>query len=75
MRFNDVFAGAKVKDGYTMVMLMQEGLSWHAIIHREKADDFVFCSNYDIKDGTWGQGHYCSTYVGALKAMKEYLGL
>lgn len=75
MTFNEVFGGAVVKDGYSMVMLMNEGISWHAIIYRKKTDDFVFCSNYDIKDGTWGQGHYCMTYVGALTAMKEYLGL
>lgn len=75
MRYNEVFGGAVVKEGYTMVMLMNEGISWHAIIYRNKVDDFVFCSNYDIKDGTWGQGHYCQTYTGALSAMAEYLGI
>ena len=75
MTFNQVFGGAKVKEGYTMLMLMNEGATWHAIIYRSRTDDYVFCYNYDIKDGTWGQGHYCSTYVGALMEMTQYLGL
>ena len=75
MTMNEVFGGAVVKEGYTMCLLMNEGVSYHAIIHRNKTQDFVFCSNYDIYDGTWGQGHYCATYTGALECLVKYLGI
>ena len=73
MTFNEVFGGAVVKEGYTMLALVQEGFWWHAIIRRDRVDDYVFCSCYDIKDGTWGQGHYCETYAGAVAELCRYL--
>lgn len=35
MRYNEVFAGAVVKEGYRMLALINDGDVWHAIIYRE----------------------------------------
>lgn len=74
MRYNEVFAGAVVKEGYKMLALINDGDVWHAIIYREGPKDFVYCSYYDITRGDWGQGHYCSTYQQAVAAMVNHLG-
>lgn len=71
MTYNEVFAGAVVKEGYTMLALVVEGGYFHAIIRRNRVDDYVFCYCYDVKDGTWGQGHYCATYADAMDEMKR----
>lgn len=70
--FNDVV----VKEGYEMMLFMQtkSGNYYLAIIHRIAADDYVFCTGYDITDGTWGQGHYCDTYASAYRAFVDYIG-
>lgn len=69
------FDGVKVKEGYELMLLMKvaHGNHYNAIIHREKPDDYVFCTNYDITDGTWGQGHYCTKYSGALDEFMAYI--
>lgn len=69
--FNEVV----VKEGYEMMMFMKPktGNYYLAIIHREAADDYVFATGYDVTDGSWGQGHYCVTYNGAINVMTEYL--
>ena len=67
--------GIKVKEGYEMMMFMKpkHGNYYLAIIHRERADDYVFATGYDVTDGTWGQGHYCLQYAQAIDLMVEYL--
>lgn len=73
---NKDFNGVVVKDGYKLMMLMRPKMgNWHlAIIHREAVDDYVFATGYDVTDGTWAQGHYCSTYADAVDTMIKYLG-
>lgn len=73
MKYNELFGGAVVKDGYRMLALVANGGYFDAIIYRERTKDYVFCSSYDIHDGTWGQGHYCATYAGAVKCLCEHL--
>lgn len=68
---NKLFTGVVVKDGYTMLALIADGDAFHAIIHRNKMDDYVFCYAYDITDGSWGQGHYCDTYAQAAKELAK----
>lgn len=51
---NELFTGVVVKDGYTMLALIADGDTFHAIIRRNKMDDYVFCYAYDVKDGLWG---------------------
>ena len=64
-----------VKDNYTLQVLIRDDYGvYHAIIYREHADDYVFCYHYDIVDGTWGQGHYCSSYRGAMEQMLRIVG-
>ena len=59
-----------VKENYTLRTLIRDSYgTYHAIIYRERTDDYVFCWNYDIGDGTWGQGHYCSTFFKAWNEM------
>lgn len=74
MKYNEVFSGAIVKDGYRMLALVADGGYWQAVIYREKPQDFVYCSNYDITDGTWGAGYYCGTYAAAVSEMCKRLG-
>lgn len=68
---NELFTGVVVKDGYTMLALIADGDTFHAIIRRNKMDDYVFCYAYDVKDGSWGQGHYCDTYAQAVKELAK----
>lgn len=75
MRYNDIFAGAVVKEGYTMLALVSDGDLFHAIIRREKMGDFVYCYAYDIKDGSWGQGHYCKIYAEAANELAHHIGM
>ena len=59
-----------VKENYTLRVLIKDNYgTYHAIIYRKHADDYVFCYHYDIADGTWGQGHYCSTFNGAMEQL------
>lgn len=60
-----------VKDGYEMLALVNRGDNhFDAIIDRKsKFQPFVVCLNYDITDGTWGQGAYFEKYEIA----KNYL--
>ena len=69
------FDGIKVKEGNELMMFMKPkyGNYYLAIVHRLTADDYVFATGYDVTDGSWGQGHYCVTYAGAVNAMTEYL--
>lgn len=69
------FDGIKVREGYEMMMFMKPkyGNYYIAIIHREAVDDYVFATGYDVTDGSWGQGHYCTTYAHAIDLMVEYL--
>ena len=73
MKFNELFGGVVVKEGYTMLALVTEGFLFHAIIRRNKTDDYVMCYGYDVKDGTWAQGHYCTTYAGAVDELVKVL--
>jgi len=64
-----------VKENYTLRVLIKDSYgTYHAIIYRERTDDYVFCWNYDITDGTWGQGHYCSTFFQAWTKMCTVVG-
>lgn len=59
-----------VKENYTLRVLIKDSYgTYHAIIYRERTDDYVFCYHYDITDGTWGQGHYCSSFRGAMEQL------
>ena len=61
-----------VKENYTLRTLIRDNYgTYHAIIYRERTDDYVFCQRYDIADGTWGQGYYCSTFNGAMEQLLE----
>ena len=73
---NKDFSEVVVKDGYRLMLLMRPKMgNWYiAIIHRELVDDYVFATGYDVTDGTWGQGHYCSTYAEAVYKLIKYLG-
>ena len=71
------FRGIFVKENYNLVALVSDGCgggAYHAIIHRSKTNDFVFCHYYNVNNGTWGQGDYFTTYSDALNRMLEYLG-
>ena len=64
-----------VKENYTLRVLIKDSYgTYHAIIYRERTDDYVFCWNYDITDGTWGQGHYCATFFQAWTEMCAVVG-
>ena len=72
MKLNEIF----IKDGYTFCAIVADpwgGGVYHAIIYREKRQDFVFCFNYNTETGTWGQGHYVLTYEDALDCMVKCL--
>lgn len=71
MKNNELFGGVVVKEGYTMLALVADGDTHHAIIRREKTKDYVFCYAYDVTDGVWGQGHYCDTYAQAAAELAE----
>lgn len=59
-----------VKENYDLrTLIKDEHGVYHAIVYREKTEDYVFCYHYDITDGTWGQGHYCSSFNGAMEQM------
>lgn len=70
---NKLFGGVVVKDGYTMLALVNDGDLFHAIIKRERMQDFVFCYCYDVTDGTWGNGVYCQTYAQAAERLAQHL--
>lgn len=64
-----------VKKNFTLLVLIKDSYgTYHAVIRRERTQDYVFCWNYDSTDGTWGQGHYCTNYTGVMKALTESLG-
>lgn len=64
-----------VKENYRLVTLFKDSYgTYHAIIYREKPQDYVFCWHYDITDGTWGQGHYVETCLRAFEVAREILG-
>ena len=70
------FDGVVVKEGYELMLLMKaRSGEYLAIIYRERTDDYVFCTSYDKTDGTWGQGHYCLNYGGALEEFARYLDI
>lgn len=71
MELNNIF-NVVVKDGYTMLALVSADGIFHAVIFRERTGDFVYCWNYDIEDGTWGQGHYFTYYASAIKEMASH---
>ena len=65
-----------LKDGNTLCAIVSDrwgGGCYHAIIYKEKRNEFVFCSYYDIKTGEWLQGYYVLTYEDALNCMINYL--
>lgn len=70
---NNPFSGVAVKDGYTMLALVNDRDVFYAIIRRESMKDYVFCYAYDPTDGTWGNGFYFTTYTAAAKALAERL--
>lgn len=62
-----------VKENYTLRSLTSDNYgTYHAIIYRERTQDYVFCYHYDITDGTWGQGYYCSSFNGAMEQMLRH---
>lgn len=72
MKPNEIY----VKNGYTLCAIVSNpwgGGYYHAIIRREKTDDFVFCAYYNTETGGWGQGDYVLTYEDALDCMVKYL--
>lgn len=67
-----------VKEGYELKMFLapRKGNYYYAIIDRHcSCEPFVFCSGYDITDGTWCAGHYFYTYREALEYAIKYCGL
>lgn len=69
------FDGIMVKEGYELMAYVRVrcGNYAYAIIHRLNVDDYVLCIGYDRADGTWGQGHYFSSYSEAVEDMCKYL--
>lgn len=64
-----------VKENYILRTLIKDSYgTYHAIIYRDRPQDYVFCWHYDITDGTWGQGHYCSTFFQAWTKMCTVVG-
>ena len=70
--YNEIFS-VTIKEGYTMFALVSDGDLWHAIIRRDKMQDWVFCYAYDIESGTWGQGHYCKIYAEAAAELAKHI--
>lgn len=66
----DVF----VKENYVLmgIVLTKSGI-YHAIIYRDRTQDYVVCCNYNIKDGTWGAGTYVVTYEAAIEELKMHI--
>ncbi len=63
-----------VKENYKLCALIQDRYgAYHAIIYRKRTEDYVFCWNYNVTNGTWGQGHYVTTFESAVAVMKEVL--
>ena len=73
MRFNEVFGGVVVRPGNILLSLVLDSPYWHAIIKRESTGEYVYCFAYDITDGTWGNGHYFSSYSDAVSCMCDRL--
>ena len=69
---NELFNVA-VQEGRELLTLVKQGNMYHAIIHLINKDEYVACYNYDISNGSWGQGHYCMTHEGAIKALVDIL--
>lgn len=68
-----------VKEGYEVMAMIKEPFfgndSYTAIIKMpsNKCTPYVVAVNYDITDGTWGHGIYCTTYSGAAGVFKDHL--
>lgn len=64
-----------VKEGCELMAIVRprRGNYNYAIIHRLNVDDYVFCSGYDVHNGTWCQGYYMETYQNCIAKMAEYL--
>lgn len=69
---NELF-NVKVQEGRELLGLLKHGNRYYAIIHLIKKDEYVACYGYDINDGSWGQGDYCLTHEGAIKALANRL--
>lgn len=69
----NTFGNVIVKEGYTLMGLVNTGGMYHAIIRRDRVNDYVYAWGYDVTDGTWGQGHYCQTLTGAIEELKNHL--
>lgn len=64
-----------VKEGYELKMFLapKKGNYYYAIIDRHTScEPYVFCSGYDITDGTWAAGHYFYTYAEVLEYAVNY---
>lgn len=69
-----------VREGFELKAIVREDGDhknpdgwYHAIIYNTKKEEYVFCSYYNIKTGSWGNGDYRATYIGAITAMYNYL--
>ena len=54
-------------------IVVREGFELKAIVYNTKKEEYIFCSYYNIKTGSWGNGDYRATYIGAITAMYNYL--
>ena len=73
-------ANVVVREGFELKAIIREDGDrmnpdgwYHAIVYNTKKNEYIFCTCYDIKTGSWGKGDYCRTYFSAIKAMYNYL--
>lgn len=65
----------KTKQGYPILAIVKRENSslYDMIAHKptEYNDEYVVGMGYDVTDGTWGNGHYVTTYESAKRILAE----
>ena len=66
-----------LKESYELKAFVapKSGNYCYAIIKRNNCplQPYVFCSGYDVTDGSWGAGYYFDTYEEAAKLLVKYM--
>ena len=76
----NIFENITTKKGYEIKTIVREEPDrdnphgwYHAIVYNANKNEYIFCACYDIETGSWLRGIYCATYIGAIRAMYDYL--
>lgn len=76
----NIFENITTKKGYEIKTIVREEPDrdnpdgwYHAIVYNTNKNEYIFCACYDIKTGSWLQGAYRTTYMGAITVMHDYL--